>query len=104
VGNIAPRSEQVLANSVLLFYATSLMGTTVYSMRKNSQRLGGYGLTLLLFVSLITAAFYTWGGVIAHDSGITVKPMWPKRLFVEINVAVLVTIFAFANDVAERSA
>jgi hypothetical protein len=98
VGNISPKSEQILANSVLLFYSTSLMGTTIYSIRKNSGRLGGYGLTLLLFVSLITAAFYTWGGVVAHDPTVALKPVWAKRLFVEVNVAMLVTIFAFATD------
>src|SRR5437660_9432983 len=49
---ISPRSDVVLANSVLLFYSTSLMGTTIYSMRKYSAWLSGYGLALLLFVSV----------------------------------------------------
>lgn len=100
--NITPRIESILANSVLLFYATSLMGTTIYSLKKRSELVSGYGLGLLLFVSLITGIYYAWGQVVAHDPGLTLKPLWDRRVFLEINIALLVTIFAFSIDLKER--
>lgn len=95
------QSEKMLENSVLLFYATGLLGTTAYSLLRrplellSDRRLLFYGVFLMLLVLTITICLYIWGVLIQHDPKITFRPLWELRMKVEIAVTSVVILFAY---------